>query len=342
MTKPSCHLRKLSRARPLRLAPRCVALVCLVVVAPLTAQTQPSTKQRKSEPVIVHFLSPGPAVELTIDGGRKVQVPAGGHIEVTTTAKRIDYMVARGGNWQYGGSVDLGDVSERLVKLKEPGAQILLVNRSDERQEVYDQGRLIGGLQLGVSKWFGPVKPGTRFMTAFGLRSRTWSRLQMNLMAGANHTAILPPAHTGLLMHNPTKEEVHLSVDQRSFGRLASGQTIHLLGLAPGQHVVELVGVRSGRKWQHTSSLHETGGAASVEGPITVWVENRSKETLQLAEALRRIYARPIEAGALVKLVMKRRPVRLLLRGKDSGLTYEHDVHVRKFGGFNDPWAGFT
>lgn len=305
-----------------------VALIpsSLLAGPPRAAQAPPPTEPAALDSHLVLFVSMGPAVEVLVDEQTRIEVPALGQMAARTTADRLTYTVRHGDDWQYGGALDLRGQTERLVTISEPSSHLNIVNRGAEAAEILFEEQKLGVLAKDGTRLWGPLPSGRRRLVAVGVRSRTWSVLDIDLLPGQAHTAILPPAETGLVVKNTIDEPVRVSVDQHDHGALESQEAMTVLGLAPGSHLVEMRGLRSGRSWKYDSKLGEQGSSAADAGPLRLWLDNQTGETLRLPPSLGGLYDRPIEPGSRVPLLMQRKPVRLTVRGEDSGLDYKRDV----------------
>ncbi len=275
---------------------------------------------------LITFHNAGPKVRLVVDGVGTTTLRTGKRISVATQASRIRYTVIRGQDWQYSGDLHLDGVLERLITLTPPLAFLRIVNRSDEVAEVRLHGERIGKLPRAGSKTFGPLPAGKATLVAIGERSRAWSLLRTTLRSGITHTAILPPAPAGLLVHNVLDEPARVSVDHRDYGVVDAGVHVHLLGLVPGGHDVALHGLHSGRVWRHETQLSSVGARQATAGRLLLDVHNLTGETLRLPHALGGLHDKPLLPDDKVTFPMARKAVRVVLEGETSGLRYVRDV----------------
>lgn len=306
----------------------CVALVAHAEpAAPAPAAATPTADAEQGTQV--RFRNAGPAVTVRVEGGawQPLAPQASIDVEAAAGATALRYEVAHGYDWQYGGEVDLQSAEARLVVIEAPAGHVMLTNRSDEPRDVVWAGRPLGRIGRDQTRLFGPLAVGEHELVATGARSRVAIAERVTLRPGGRIARVLDAVPIGLPVRNPTDEPVRVLVDQRDHGVLEPRAEATLLGLAPGEHLVVLRGVRTGRDWRGEAMLRSDGRAEQATAAVAVQVVNRSGEILRLPPELGGLHDGPLRPGDDVRMILPGRPIRIRLIGDESGLTYTHDVH---------------
>ncbi|MCO4760788.1 MAG: hypothetical protein KC502_04745 [Myxococcales bacterium] len=294
--------------------------------------SNPAETNAAAKATQVRLVNVGPGVTVRIDGGQWIPLRRGQSTTVRTSKKTLHYTVARGDLWQYSAQLDLHDVLQREVQLVPPGGHLKVVNRSGENRTITWGGAVLGILKRGQTRLMGPLAPGTQPIHATGQRSRDIYARRVTLAHGATAEVVLPPVSAGLVIPNPLTEPARLRVDFEDYGELQPRERVTVLGLAPGDHKVELIGRRSGKLWSYNSQLGVRGASPPQPGALTIVVDNATGEDLRLIYALSGLHNGPIRAGEKVKLQVARKTFRLAATGVRSGLPYVFDVRPRAGG----------
>lgn len=306
-----------------------------VVAAPATgAASQPAAESAPVDAPVeatastVRFRNDGPGVTVRVEGGPWHALDRGEAWDVPAAAGTtvLRYEVAHGYDWQYGGEIALDNAAARLCVLIPPLGHLQLTNRSDEPRDIVWAGRALGRLGRDETRLFGPLEVGEHELVATGARSRVASAERIALRPGGRAERVLDAVPFGLVVRNPAAEPVRVLVDQRDHGRLEPGAEATLLGLAPGEHLVVLRGLRTGRDLRGEATLREDGRNEQATAAVAVVVVNGSGETLRLPPALGGLHDGPIAPGADVRMVVPGRSLRIRLVGDESGLSYHYDV----------------
>ncbi len=314
-----------------------LSLVCSIAVIPAASSVAGASPGAPSIPasaapsspaaVSVRFVNVGPGVTVRVNHGKWIPLRRGQQVEVKAQGDSLTYTVARGNEWQYSAALDLRNVTHRTVELVPPGGHLRLINRSGEDRTISWGGSVLGILKRGESQLLGPLSTGVVALHATGRRSLDVFAKRIALAHGARVTLVLPPVPAGLVVPNPMTEVAHLMVDFHDYGDIGPGARVTVLGLAPGDHRVELVGRRTGKAWNYRNRVQTRGASAPESAVLRIHVHNDTGEPLQLPDALSGLHDGPIAVAATPVLVVERRTFRLQVTGARSGLKYIFDVH---------------
>lgn len=329
ITTPLVHAASPTKATPKVAARPSVSATSAVKAAPAP---DPTTK-----PVTIRFVNTGPGVTVRVAGGKWIPLARGQQTVVEATTKSLLYTVARGELWQFSARLDLHNVLSRTVQLVPPGGHLEVVNRSGEDRTITWAGAVLGILPRGKSRLYGPLMTGAKALHATGQRSLDVFAKRLQLGHGGRKIVVLPPVAAGLIVPNPLKEAAQLTIDFQNYGIIRPGARVTVLGLAPGDHRVELIGRRSGKPWNYSSRLQTRGESAPESAALRIELNNLTGERLLLPEAMSGLHDGPIPVDAKVGMLVARRTFRLLLTGEKSRLSYTFDVRPR--GGAVQPWA---
>lgn len=278
---------------------------------------------------VVRFHNVGPGVTLRVEGGPWWPLGRGEHRDVEATAPVLRYTVARGTEWQYGGSLDLQATPTRLVALHAPMGHIEVTNRSDEPCNFTFDDKHIALLDRDETRLLGPLPVGSLPWACAGSRSQARQSGRLTLTPGGRREILISPTALALHVDNPSDEPVRVIVDARDYGRLEPRSATDIVGLVAGRHEVVLRGLRTGREVRAEQDLRRSAAQRDATA-VALTVINATGEALQLAAALSGVREEPIPDGAEVRLVLSGRPLRLVLRGDDSQLDYARNVDPRR------------
>lgn len=285
---------------------------------------------------IVRFHNTGPGVTLRVEGGPWWPLGRGDSRDVEARGPLLRYTVARGTEWQYGGSLDLQATPSRLIALAAPLGHVEVTNRSDEPCNFTFDDKHIALLDRDETRLLGPLPVGTLPWACAGTRSQARQGGRLTLTPGGRRQIVVGPTALALHIDNPSDEPVRVIVDARDFGRLEPRAATAIVGLVAGSHEVVLRGLRTGREVRGEQDLRRDVAQRDATG-MALTVVNASGEVLELAAALAGVREEPIPVGAEVRLVLSGRRLRLVLRGQDSQLDYARQVDPR--GGAEQVWS---
>jgi hypothetical protein len=320
--------------------------VVVALLVPLAATADPTVAASaptaapqgdENQAVTVRFRNDADGVTLRVNDGEWQALATGAAVDVVARGTTLRYRVARGYEWQFGGTLDLRDSTAHLVVIEAPGAHVAITNRSDEPRDIAWAGRTLGRLARDETRVFGPLIVGEHELLATGARSRHLIADRLTLRPGGRAERVLEAVPVGLLVRNPAPEPVRVLIDKRDFGALEQNAEAHLLGLAPGDHELVLRGLHSGRDWKGEATLDEGGAAGAITAVVAVVIDNGAGEDLVLPPALSGLHDGPIRNGSNVRVILPGRALRLRLVGADSALLYRFDVHPENGG--EQKWA---
>ncbi len=309
------------------------AALCVPAVAFAATPATPdlavaSRAQPDGEPHQVTFVNNcGETIELRVDGEPPHSLAKGASVSLSTTVARLVYAVVSPAGWRNGGELEMARVVSRTVALTAPGGHVLVINRSGEPVTVFVADGQHTILEADARRLIGPTPVGRFALLARGERSRRWMATELDVAAGRTATVTLDQAAGALSVRNPLDEVVAIAIDKRAYGRLPAGAEVHVLGLVPGAHRVEIRGESSHRRLSWQATFPAVQQQTDVAGAIRLHVKNATGEVVELRRELQNL-SPELAPAQEVDWVLPRQAVRLRATGRDSGLPYIFDVRA--------------
>ena len=275
----------------------------------------------------------GHAVDLALAGQPWKLLGAGKRTFVCQTATVTWQVRDPAGQWLQHGSAEPQATARQVVVLQQPPGALRLVNIGGEPVVFAVDGNQQRPTLPGQVAEVAMIPAGRHEVTATGQQSRHTQRWQVDVRAGQTTRLATARGKARLTVRNDREEPIDLAVDGLRIGALQPGEVLTIGGLGKGEHVLERVGQRSGRKTTDKATAEamttDDGEVAEERAPqFALTIYNRTGETLQIP-AMLKAYAADLPADASATWHLPRGTYGFDLMGETSGLRYHRDVLPR-------------
>lgn len=313
---------------------RLVGLLGAVVVGLVSGVVQ-AAPRADCQHRLVFANQTGQSVDFALQGQSWKLLGAGKRAFVCQTATVHWQVRDPAGQWLQHGQTPPQLIDRQVVVLQAPPGAVRLVNVSPEPVLFALDGSEHPLVAPGQSLDLALVPAGRHLVSMTGSISRKIELRQVDVRAGQTTRVATARGRAQLKIRNDRDEPVELVIDAVRMGVLQPGEAVTFGGLRAGDHRIERIGQKTGRRSEDVAEAVELSADASQtqvaeerQPTFALTVVNRTGETLQIPDMLRP-YAADLPADASATWLLPRGTYGFDLRGADSGLGYHRDVLPR-------------